>query len=129
MKSKNYAHLIHSGLSIPLDVLPFHANISCIKRTAWPSFPYHLAIHQINCGTETIADYCKPHHHNAPEINIIIGKANKLVYRFVLGNETYTVKAPSAIWIPSGLQHSANVIKGDGIFLCVLLSDKYEANS
>jgi hypothetical protein len=127
MRYNYYQHLIHYGLSVQLNKLPSHDVVECIDRITWPNFPYHLAIHRINDAEEMHREYAKRHRHSVPEINMIIGEKDNLVYQIVLGDEEYIVKSPGAIWVPPGLKHSANVIKGNGLFFCLLFTDKYEA--
>jgi len=66
----------------------------------------------------------KLHKQKNLEYNILLGN---LKYQIILGDEKYIVQAPANIWIPAGLNHSANLIEGEGHYICIILSDKYEA--
>jgi len=121
-----YSHLIHVGKNQPLDTIPFHNDIRSIDRIAWERFPVHLAVHHINGIDRMPERYVEAHTHEEPEVNIIMSDG-ELVYEIGLGDETYTVTAPAAIWIPPGLSHSANVIRGSGYFACMILKNSYKA--
>jgi len=122
------SHLIHRGKIQSLDAILFHVNARSISRIAWEGFPVHLAVHQVSVVEEMPERYVAPHTHNEPEINIILSD-DELVYKIWLGDEIYEVGAPAAIWIPPGLSHSANVIRGSGQFVCMILANRYKAES
>lgn len=110
-----------------LSSIPFHFNSLGIERLVAKEFPVHLAIHEINQISEMPTQYCELHKHNNPEINIILPKESGLIYDIILGKETYRLEAPYSIWIPEKILHSANVVKGSGYFICMILQDKYKA--
>jgi quercetin dioxygenase-like cupin family protein len=64
--------------------------------------------------------------HDCNEINLILSEKNKLTYKIQLGNEVYQVSSPATIFIPKGLKHSAEVVSGKGIFICLILKGKYK---
>ena len=67
------------------------------------------------------------HEHDHDEINLILSEDSKLTYEIQMDDETYKVTSPSTIFIPKGLQHSAQAVSGKGIFVCIILSSKYSS--
>ncbi len=117
---KKYENFIFKNSTAPLSTIPFHADVPYIERYFSEGFPLHLAIHKVSDANE-FQEYTKPHSHDVHEINIIIGDENNLEYLVQLGDEVFEVRSNSSIWIPSGLQHSANVIKGSGYYIAIRL--------
>ena len=126
MGSRRYKKLICNMEESSLTSIPFHREIDDIKRWVAKSFPMHLAVHRIH-DAKDVPHYTESHQHQAPEINMILGDDNKLTYKIQLGSEIYIVKSPASIWIPSGLEHSANVVEGSGYYICLILKDEYHA--
>ncbi|WP_144558028.1 cupin domain-containing protein [Shouchella miscanthi] len=115
-----YERLIFKNENKPLSSIPFHKDVPCIERFFSDEFPFHLAIHHITNANGLDEDYTNPHiHDDLDEINIIVGKENELEYKIQLGEEEFDVSSNSTIWIPAGVKHSANVIKGDGYFIAI----------
>lgn len=123
MKNNKYQDLLYKNVPSPLASIPFHKNISFIERFIAEQFPTHLAIHKITNAQGLPYKYVELHNHEVPEINILIADEGMLEYQFQLGDEFYQVQSPSSIWIPAGLMHAANVIKGDGYYVCIILTD------
>jgi hypothetical protein len=97
--------------------VPFHKDSFFITRYCAEHFPFHLAVHEISPVFNPPEEYTKLHQHDdCNEVNIIISPTN-ILYKIVLGSEEYTVPANSAIWIPRGMLHSANVLEGSGFFI------------
>lgn len=120
-----YQNLITPGLVEPLSAIAFHGDAPLERRlfaggSVHPSANCHLAVHEIR-QIEPRLDraYCLPHAHNCNELNVLLS-LSKLVFRIVLGDETYVVEAPSSIFIPAGLVHCANVVEGTGFFITLL---------
>jgi mannose-6-phosphate isomerase-like protein (cupin superfamily) len=104
-------------LPIPLSNVPFHENTKSITRYFAEKFPVHIAVHEVSPVINPPATYTQPHvHHDTDEINIIISQRN-LVYKIQLGDDEYEVGNNSCIWIPRGMIHAANVLKGSGYFI------------
>lgn len=122
-----FAQYIQEMTEENLDSIPFHNNSEGIERIIAKNFPQHMAVHRIKNINDMPSKYVKEHQHEAVEINLILGEKDELEYRIQLGNEVYTVRSPSAIWIPSNVPHSANVNKGSGYFVCLIMEDKYRA--
>lgn len=107
----------------PLGNTPCHQASACIRRLAPTGFPLHIGIHQVEASADPERkDYSAPHHHlDQDEVNILISDSH-LAYRLTFDDETYEVEAPATIWIPAGVNHSANVISGSGTFVCLRLA-------
>lgn len=121
-----YGHLIWQGELAPLESIPFHEAHPQIERTAWRGFPVHLAVHRIRALEDMPEHYVMPHRHDHAEVNIIMSDS-ALVYDIMLEDERHEISAPCAIWIPPSLVHAANVIRGSGYFVCMILTDVYRA--
>ena len=93
-----------------------HSLPECIGRYTHGRIPVHIAVHDIDVDTE-IDEYCDYHKHDdADELNIIIGE---LTFDIVVDGVSETVSGMSTVWIPAGVYHSANVIDGNGYFVCL----------
>lgn len=115
-----YEKLIFKNENSPLSTIPFHKDVPCIERFFSEDFPLHLAIHEISEANGLNEDYTTPHvHDDEDEINIIIGEEGVLDYRIQVGEEEYVVSSNSSVWIPAGVKHSANVLKGSGYFIAI----------
>lgn len=123
MAHPKYLGNIYRNEADPLADTPCHQASACIRRLAPAGFPVHVGIHQVAAGsTPDPGDYSAPHHHEAQdEINILISD-HQLTYRLTFDDETYEVEAPATVWIPAGVNHSANVISGRGTFVCLRLA-------
>lgn len=124
-----YKKFIKKGLSEPLWKLPFHGHapikrLSMLSKKLVPQSNTHVAVHFVNAKKQ-IPQYSFLHQHNYDEINLILSQTGKLIYKIQLNDEIYKVASPSTIFIPKGTRHCANVISGNGIFVCIILSDRY----
>jgi hypothetical protein len=100
-----------------LSNVPFHNDTREINRYFSPDFPFHLAVHEVSPVVSPPKEYTQVHSHtDSAEINIILSR-HLLVYRIQLGRRLYTVSSNSSIYIPAGILHSANVLKGSGFFV------------
>ncbi|MCT4597811.1 MAG: hypothetical protein N4A50_08065 [Vallitalea sp.] len=52
-----------------------------------------------------------PHIHDEDEMYLLIGEDNTALFKITLGNETYEVPVPSAVYIPAHLPHAIEAIK------------------
>ena len=84
----------------------------------------HIAVHFVD-ATKKLPKYSKLHKHNHDEINLILSEESKITYEIQLDDEIYKVTSPSTIFIPKGVNHRAQALSGKGIFVCIILSDKY----
>jgi hypothetical protein len=118
--TNKYQNLIYKNSIIPLSTVPFHIDVSCIERYFPDKFPMYLAIHKVTEASNS-QKYTELHSHDTPEINIIIGDEGCLEYLIQLNEEVFTVQSNSSIWIPAGMQHSTNVIRGSGYYVAIRL--------
>jgi cupin superfamily acireductone dioxygenase involved in methionine salvage len=125
-----YKKFIKKGSSQPLQSILFHNKAKFIKRIIFGknSFfgsNYHIAVHIINNLPKKIPKYVEPHTHNCDEINILLSEKGKLVYKIKMNDESYIVSSPSIVCIPKGIKHTAEVVRGHGIFV-VLIGKSYK---
>jgi len=133
-----YKQFIKKGVAHPLESVPFHHKAplkrilmqdekACpdIKKTL-PGSNFHIAVHIITKLPKKIPKYSEPHIHNCDEINLILSEKGKLKYKIILGDEEHIVSSPATIYIPKGIKHSAEVIGGKGIFICIVMSKNYK---
>jgi mannose-6-phosphate isomerase-like protein (cupin superfamily) len=114
--------LISTMLQAALSDVPFHTNTNAVKRYVAKDFPVLVAVHEVSAITSTPAEYTQPHvHEDEDEINIIVS-TEELLYKIQLGEEIFTVQSNSSIWIPRGVIHSANVLKGAGYFITMRMN-------
>ena len=104
-----------------LSNIPFHQNTPCINRLVAGDFPLHLAIHEVSPVLAPPKEYTQMHvHYDEDEVNIILSN-DLLVYKIQLGSDEYCVSNNASIWIPRGMMHAANVLKGSGYFITIKL--------
>lgn len=103
-----------------IDKIKNHIMADGIDRLVVARMPLHCAIHTIDVH-QCQQEYSLPHSHIAEnELNIILNdQGYDLVYRFVIDDEEFELSAPASLWIPAGLNHNANVIRGRGTFVCM----------
>lgn len=126
-----YEKFIQKGVDEPLENIPFHGKapihrLSMLSKNHVPQSDTHIAVHFVD-ATKNLPKYSKMHKHNHDEINLILSENSKLEYEIQLEDEKYNVLSPSSIFIPKGMNHSAQAISGKGIFVCIILSDDYES--
>jgi mannose-6-phosphate isomerase-like protein (cupin superfamily) len=113
--------LIAKLLPQALGNIPFHQNTPCINRLVAGECPLHLAIHEVSLVSSPPAEYTQLHvHDDEDEVNIILSN-DLLVYKIRLGDDEYCVSNDASIWIPRGMMHAANVLKGSGYFITIKL--------
>jgi len=111
--------LIFDMMPSVLSNVPFHTDTTAITRYFAAAFPCHMAVHHVSPVFTPPAAYTQPHvHEDSDEINIIISPG-KLIYKIQLGSNEYIVQNNTSIWIPRGMLHSANVLKGSGFFIAL----------
>jgi len=112
-----------------LDTIPFHRKAEGIERLIAAQFPWHLAVHRVVKIGGGQPPYVEPHVHTAPELNLVMpsSPATGLTYEIQLGEKTFEVTGPQAVWIPGGLSHAANALRGEGWFVCLVLAEEYGA--
>ena len=123
----NKINYIHPLSSEDLSEILYHSNQKGIHRFTPIGFPVHLAVHRVDCIDLQSNRYVDAHYHNHPEINIILPFDENLTYEIQIDEEKHIIKKPSAIWIPAKTKHAANLIHGKGFFICIVLSEVYDA--
>jgi len=128
-----YKKFIKKGVSEQISKIPFHnyapiKRLSMLSKKRFPSSNTHVAIHFVNGNHKKMSEYSILHKHSADEINLIVSENSKLKYEIQLDDETYKVTSPSTVFIPKGVRHKAKFISGKGIFVCIILSGKYNSS-
>ena len=121
-----YKNLIQRLVEAPLASVAFHSNTPSITRLSTKhNLPISIGVHCVSRTDEPPTEYSILHSHDSPELNILISsKGCELVYKLRFEDEIYTVSAPATVWIPAGLKHSANLVSGEGNYICL----KYRAS-
>ncbi|HTL06623.1 MAG TPA: hypothetical protein VL307_00150 [Chitinophagaceae bacterium] len=116
---KDLRPLVYNMVPAALSKVPFHADTEAIIRYIAKAFPMHMAVHQVSPVYIAPPLYTTPHvHEDCDEINIIIS-SQRLIYQVLLGDKEYIVHNNTAIWIPRGTLHAANVLNGSGFFIAI----------
>lgn len=124
-----YQDFIKKGIIEPLEQVTFHdkapiKRLLMLGKSLVPQSDTHIAVHFVDASKD-LPKYSKPHKHDHDEINLILSEDSELTYEIQLDDETYKVSSPSTIFIPKGVRHSAHAISGNGIFICIILSNNY----
>ena len=130
---RKYKKYITKGINEPLSKIPFHQKtpikrISMLSQKIIPESKIHTAVHFVNVSDKKISKYSFLHKHDVDEVNLILSQDDKLIYEIQLNDEIYKVSSPATIFIPKGVNHRADVISGKGIFVCLILSNKYNTS-
>ena len=99
-----------------------------LSKTLIPQAKSHIAVHFVDAKGRSIPKYSKIHTHDFDEINLILSEKDKLVYEIQIEDEVYTVSSPSTVFIPKNTKHTAKVLSGKGIFVCIIKSNKYKSS-
>jgi len=103
-------------LELGENLIDNHIIPDCIKRYTTDKLPIHLAVHEINAN-DNFDVYCDVHEHEGEdELNIILGDVE---FELLVGSDYQRVNSRTAVWIPAGVPHSANVTRGTGYFICI----------
>lgn len=127
-----YEKFIQKGIEEPLENVPFHGKapikrLSMLNKNTIPQSDTHVAVHFVD-ASKNLPKYSQLHKHDHDEINLILSEQSELAYQIQLEDEKYQVSSPSTIFIPKGINHSAQAISGNGIFVCIILSDDYQSD-
>lgn len=130
---QKYKKYITKGINEPLSKIPFHQKtsikrISMLSKKIIPESKIHTAVHFVDVSDKKIPKYSILHKHDVDEVNLILSQDDKLVYEIQLDDEIYKVSSPATVFIPKGVSHKADVISGKGIFVCLILSNKYKTS-
>lgn len=92
----------------------------------------------IYCIVRTVRNIRKPsshvemHSHNADSLWLFIGDGEKLEglqIQVKLGDNTFDVSSPASIYIPAGVEHTYNLMKGSGKYINIVLAKGGEYNT
>jgi hypothetical protein len=126
-----------SGLSFTSGIIkakmPHHNKLPITRRVLvsndfFNDCNVHIAVHYVKGIEKNDERYTQLHTHEVDEINLILGNEDDdgLVYRVHTDSEEFTLKSPQAVYIPKGTPHAAEVIKGKGMFLCIVFKGSLE---
>lgn len=122
---KKFQKYIKRGVVESLAKVPFHGKapvkrLLMLDKTSIPESNAQVAVHFIKNLPKEIPRYGELHKHDCDEINLILSEDDKLVYKVQFEDEVYEVSSPATIFIPKGVKHSAEVLSGKGIFVCII---------
>jgi hypothetical protein len=121
--AKDPEDFIFEMLPAALSNVPFHNDTQNITRFFAKDFPFHVAVHEVSPLSSPPERYTLPHLHiDNDEVNIILS-SKSLLYRIQVGGDERVVQNNSAIWIPRGIIHSANVLEGEGYFVTMRIGN------
>jgi cupin superfamily acireductone dioxygenase involved in methionine salvage len=128
---RRYKKYITKGINEPLSKVAFHKKapikrISMLSKKTISESKIHAAVHFVDAVDKKISKYSTLHKHDADEINMILSDSGKLFYEVQIDDEIYKVNSPVTIFIPKGVKHRADAISGKGIFVCLIMSNKYK---
>ncbi|MCK5629776.1 MAG: 2-isopropylmalate synthase [Nanoarchaeota archaeon] len=130
---KKFQKYIKKGVVEPLEKLPFHGKapikrLLMLDKASIPESSTYISVHVIKDLPKEFPKYSELHKHDCDEINLILSEDDKLIYKVQFENELYEVSSPATIFIPKGVKHSAEVLSGKGIFVCIILQGDYNAS-
>ena len=99
-----------------------------LDKASVPESSTCVSVHVIKDLPKEFPKYSELHKHDCDEINLILSEDDKLIYKVQLENELYEVSSPATIFVPKGVKHSAEVLSGKGIFVCMILEGDYNAS-
>lgn len=108
----------------PLSSSSRYRDIPELDRLESVGSPCHAIVHTIEAdATPEERHYCDAHAHEFAELNLVLGPPGALIYDIVVGDQTITAVSPTTVWIPAGVEHSANLRSGSGTFVVVYLRE------
>ena len=123
--------LITKGKFEPFGMIANHIDVNGILRYALMSNKdfegegFHVACHVLTKDYyEDPTDFAVPHTHDFDEFNILLPLGSEMEYEIELEGEKQKIKAPATVFIPSGVEHNARPLAGEGIFICIQLDNK-----
>jgi len=127
----------NGGLSFTSGIIkakmPHHNKLPITRRVLvsndfFKNANVHVAVHYVKGIENNDERYTQLHTHDVDEINLILGDGDcdSLVYRVRTDSEEFILKSPQAVYIPKGTPHAAEVIKGKGMFLCLVFKGSLE---
>lgn len=130
---KKYQHLISTGIEKPLQSVKFHHAAPLVRHELLQRDQFvgdggiRIVSHTIADLPKEVPGYCELHWHDFDEINLVLSEDGSLTYKIRIEDEEYIVGAPSSVYIPKGLRHSAEAVSGRGIYLAINATKDYKA--
>jgi len=76
------------------------------EANAWALYLYIKTITQEMKDIAIKMDRATPHKHDFDEMYLMIGDEKAITFEVMLGDETYQVSTPAAVYIPKGTAHA-----------------------
>ncbi len=113
--------------AIPYPILMSKAQVP--EANAWALYLYIKEITQQLKDLAIGTDRALPHRHTFDEMYLLIGDENAITFEVELGDETYRVSTPGAVYIPRELPHAIRPVDAtvglSGGLIPVCLSGEY----
>lgn len=95
--------------AIPYPVLMCKALVP--EANAWALYLFVKEITQELKDLIIKIDRANPHRHTFDEMYLMIGEVGAITFEVLLGDETYQVSTPSAVYIPKEIPHAIRPIE------------------
>jgi len=140
MSNRKYEHLIvRKPINVNelpdhelSDVIPFPVlmcNELVKDAKAWALYMFIKEITQEMVDLMDAVGKATPHRHEFDEMYLMIGEENAITFEVMLGDETYEVATPGAVYIPQGTAHAIRPVKAtvglSGGLIPVCLNGEY----
>jgi mannose-6-phosphate isomerase-like protein (cupin superfamily) len=89
---------------IPYPILMSKAQVP--EANAWALYLYIKDISQAMKDIALLIDKATPHRHEFDEMYLLIGDEKAITFEIMLGDETYQVSTPGAVYVPRGTPHA-----------------------
>ena len=140
MADKKYEHLIVRK-PVPVSELPHHENEPLVQypvimakdivpeADVWITQFFSPGIPEILAKNFQIIGKAVKHKHTAPEVYLVLGEQDAITAEVMLGDETYEVSSPAAVYIPAGLPHGVRPLRAEAgkaaAFVPIVLAGAY----
>ena len=132
---KKHAHLINAAQVRPSSEIPGHSEVAPGQRVVFlddrilPEASFYAAARVVR-NLEGAPRGVELHRHTCDTTYMILGDnpdLTGLTVEIVLEDERYEVASPASVFIPQGLRHSANCLRGSGKLINIVPSARYNA--
>jgi isopropylmalate/homocitrate/citramalate synthase len=118
------------------SALKFHtAGPGCrsvlVDNRLFPSTNFYMIQRDVKNITGNEIQHVEKHIHTCNSAFVFLGECEelkKLYCDVTLGNQLMHVESPSVVFIPAGVEHSYQFIKGSGKFINIVLSNDYNSS-
>ena len=117
----------------PVKQLPYHdaaragqelgPSHNYMGNSLVPDSDMYINIRHIQQVPADYKPHVEPHTHKVNKVYAIVGD---LTVEVVLDDERHEVKGPAGIFVPAGMKHSLNPLRGNGHIVVVMDSGQYE---